>query len=146
MFLLFALSVTVLILHFLYNFKYGERNAAFAKFPTPKKKDLFRNSINTKTWTLTGIFQKIEQWHDDLGDIFLLTTHPFDCGTIFVSDPEVAEALSLHQPDRSRAISYKSLGRWIGHDGYFLSGGEQLKSRSKPIRHFFNPKFHEKVS
>jgi len=141
-----AVTVIVIMLYVFFKIKYRARNSAFAKFPTPRKRFLLHNSLEMVGLDFVGFFKTFEKFHRELGDVFLLTIHPFDCGTIFINDPVIAEVVSFHQPDRSRSIGYKALGRLIGSDGYFLTSGDKLKSRSKPIKHVVHSRFYEKVS
>lgn len=135
----------LLILFLLYQIKFGRRMALLSKFPSPKKKFLFHNTLEVLNLNLEEIFQKFQAWHKDLGDIFHITLHPFDCGIIMVTDPKIAEAVSLHQPDRSRSIFYESVARWIGTDGFFLLEEQRCKKRMKPISAKLGPKFYERV-
>lgn len=146
MFALIACVVIVLMVWILLHVKHRKRNLAFSKFPTPKKNFLIHNCLQMVGVNNARIIKRIEKWEQQLGEVFLFTIHPFDCGTIFISNPEIAEAVSLHQPDRTRSILYKSVGRWIGKDGFFLSTCEVSKKLLKPLLYNFNPKFHEKVN
>lgn len=144
--LLLSVLVIAPLLFILYQAKYGRRNKLYSKIPSPKKKFLLHNALEMLNLSLKGIFEKFHSWHNDLGDVFHITLNAFDCGIVFIVDPKIAEAVSLHQPDRSRSILYRSLSRWIGDDGFFLSEEKRLKNRMKSINAVFNPKFHERVS
>lgn len=137
----------ILLLSVLYKVKYSRRNILLSKIPSPNKMFLLHNSSKLAgKSSLIALFKLIEEWHHELGDVFQITLHPFDCGTIIVSDAKIAEALSNHQPDRSRCRSYEGLSRWIGVNGLFLSSGRQLKQRMKPLANVLNPKFIQLVS
>lgn len=140
-----VLSAIMLFLLLLYQVVHSRRNLLFSKIPSPKKRFLLHNTLDLLAVNLEDLFKKFEQWHDELGQIYHLTLHPFDCGIFFIGDAKIAEALSLHQPDRSRALAYISVSRWIGADGFLLSSGNQMKNRMKPILNIFTPKSYQRV-
>jgi hypothetical protein len=145
MFAFCACFVIVMMLYVLYQIKYRKRNEAFATFPTMKKRLLIHNSLEIAGLSLSAIMKKVEVWQRELGEVFLITTNPFDCGTIIVNDPVIAEAVSFHRPDRSNAILYKSTTRWIGKDGFFFAPPKLAAALQKPLWNALSPKNLEKV-
>lgn len=146
--MLIAISLCLAIVSTLYIFylrKYGRRIYLFSKIPSPNKKFLLHNSLEFLNISLEDLFKKFQSWHDELGSIYHISVHPFDCGVFFVGDAKVAEALSLHQPDRSRSKTYVAVSRWIGADGFLLSPIDQIKSKMKPVMGGLTPKFYERV-
>lgn len=133
-------------LYVLYLLKYGRRIYLFSRIPSPKKKFLFHNALEFLNITLEDLFKKFQRWHDEHGLIYHISVHPFDCGVFFVGDAKIAEALSLHQPDRSRSKTYVAVSRWIGADGFLLSPVDQIKSKMKPVMGGLSPKFYERVT
>jgi cytochrome P450 len=126
----------------------SKRNRGFdsSNIPSPKKSLFLHNAFEVLGLDLNGLFKKFESWFNELGDVYHVTFHPFDCGTVFVADYKVAEVLSLHQPDRTRSLMYKPLSRWIGENGLFLTGGSHQKMRMKMIANAFSPKYHDKYT
>jgi hypothetical protein len=144
MFTLIACLVVALLGYFLYNFAYRDKIAAFATFPTLERFFLLHNTLSLLSITPESLFDTLENWQRMLGEVFLITINPFHCGFVLVNDPVVAEAVSLHQPDRSRSFLYLPLAEWIG-DGFFLSRSEKSKKLMKPLWLAFNPKNHDRV-
>jgi cytochrome P450 len=134
-------ALLIIALFLLFRIK---KYSLISQIPSSKKKFLLHNTFELLGLERCELFKKLESLHADLGDIFHLTFHPFDCGTIFIADYEIAKALSLHQPDRSRSSLYKSLSRWIGSNGLFLASGHQQKSRLKFVLFLLGPKFYPK--
>lgn len=139
-------AVVVVVLFLLYQIKYYRRNKLLAQIPSPPKRFLVHNAFDIAGRDLAEIFKTFETWHDDLGDVFQITLHPFDDGVIFISDVKIAEALSMHQPDRKGSMIYTAISRWIGANGFFLESGIKMKTRLKPLMNVFNPKHFERVS
>lgn len=138
--------VIVLLLYVFSRLNFSRRDKLFSKIPSPPKWFLLHNAPNVFGLSTDELFEKFNGWYNEFGDIFHITLHAFDDGTIFVADSKIAEALSLHQTDRKRALLYKPLSRWIGRNGFFLSKGDALKSRVKIIAPVFNPKMFDRVS
>lgn len=143
---LLSALIIIPVLYLLYQWKYGRRIELFSRIPSPKKKFLIGNSMDFIGKTMEDYFEQFQNWHRDLGEVFHMTFHPFSCGFIFVTDPKIAEAVSVHQPDRSRCLFYQSLSRWIGLDGFFLLPDTKAKIRLKHVANVYNPKFYEKAS
>lgn len=135
-----------LLVFVLYRVKYSRRDKLYAKIPSPRKAFLLHNTPAIYRLSTDELFRTLHKWHSELGDVFHITLHKFDDGLIFVSDPKIAEVLSTHQPERSKALLYKPLSRWIGRNGFFLSKGEMLKNKMKIIANVFNVKMYERVS
>lgn len=133
-------------LSLLYQVLFRRNNILLSKIPSPKKKFLLHNTFDFLGSNLEQLFKKFEAWHDDLGQIYHVTFHPFDRGSFFVGDAKIAEALSLHQPDRSRAFVYKAISRWIGANGFLLSPVEQIKNKIKPVLGGLTPKYYQRVN
>ena len=144
MFAFVACSAIFLLAYVLHHVTFRRRNAAFATLPTKDKYFIMHNSMSLFDVTMTNFIDKVEEWQSKLGEVFLVSLHPFHCGVVHVNDPVVAEAVSLHQPDRSRAFVYKILSQWIGR-GFFLSSLERSKKLQKPLWLAFNPKNYHKV-
>lgn len=138
--------VILLLIFVYYRVKFNRKINLFAKIPSPPKTFLLHNTPQMLGLSTTKLLEKITTWHQELGDVFHIKLHTFDDGMIVVADTKIAEALSLHQPDRNRAKIYRPLSRWIGKNGFFLSKGEQLKARLKVISQVINQKMHERVS
>lgn len=128
MFLL-TVALFLTIIYALYKVKFSKRDAAWATFPKPKSVWLFHNSLDVIGLNSSDVMTKVLKWHDDLGDVFLMVQSPFDCGTVFVADPDIAEAISFHQQDRSRSTAYEFLTKWVGRDSIF--SGSLSRSRQK---------------
>jgi hypothetical protein len=144
---MFLTSVCVLLVFLIWTFlriKTSRRNFLLSKIPSPKKIWLFHNTFEIVGLKKCELFKKLETLKTSFGDVFHLTFHPFDCGTIFVTDYETLKVLSLHQPDRTRSVYYKSISRWVGLNGLFLAGGNHQKSRLKFIVFLLGSKFHHK--
>lgn len=144
MFLTVAL-ISLALVSLIYQLKYNRRNVLLSKIPSPKKKVFSHNALEFYGLNAEEIFDKLLLLHRDLGDVFHVTFHPFDDGIVVIADPDIAETLSNHQPDRSRSIIYKALSRWIGTAGFFLSPEPKLRALMKPINRLFHPKFIERV-
>lgn len=145
MFAPLAYLLVALLSYLLFYVTYRRRNSAFATFPTLKKHFMVHNIFSVLPLTLENLLVKMSKWQTKLGEVFLITVHPFHCGIAFVNDPVIAEAVSLHQPDRSRTLVYSTLAPWIG-DGFFLSPLEKSKKLLKPLWVAFNAKNHPRVS
>lgn len=117
----------------------------FAKIPSPPKTFLLQNTPEIFGLSTDELFKKFNSWYHELGDVFHMKLHAFDDGTIFIADSKIAEALSMHQPERSKAMLYRPLSRWIGRNGFFLAKGDQLKGRVKIISNVFSPKMFDRV-
>jgi hypothetical protein len=122
--LLFLLSVLTLVV--LYKIKFSARDAAWLTFPRLGNNFLhslpyicFLNPNNT--------IQKVIQWHEKLGEVFLMTKHAFDSGKIFVSDPKIAQEISFHDPKRLFSSSYVSLVPWLGSTGFIQENWTRSK-------------------
>jgi hypothetical protein len=145
MFLTSFFVALILVLLVWYRIKTSRRDYLLSRIPSPKKNLIFHNALEVLGLDLNGIFKKFESWYHELGDVFHVTFHQFDCGTVFIADHKIADVLSLSAPDRTRSIMYKPLARWIGNDGFFLSSGNRLKTRMKMIANAFSPRFSQKV-
>lgn len=145
MFVISLVALIPLILLLLYQMSFYRRNKFLSKIPSPKKTALLHNSWDLIGISLSQVFQQLESWHTQLGDVFHITLHPFDDATIFIADGKLAEALSSHQPDRTESLLYKALKRWIGSNGFFMASGSQAKARMKPVLNVFQPKFVDTV-
>lgn len=106
---------------------------------------LIHNCLALAGLNMSALLRKLIEWQQEIGEVFLITAHPFDSGAVVVSDPVIAEAVSFHQPDRTRTFIYKSLSRWIGTEGFFLAPTERSKVLLKPIWKAFNLKNLDKV-
>ena len=137
--------VIILLIFVFYRVKFSRREKLFAKIPSPKKTFFLHNTPQIFGLTTDKVFEKFKDFHSELGDVFHITLHTFDDGTIVVADTKIAEALSSHQPERSRGMLYKALSRWIGRNGFFLSKGENLKNKMKLLSSVFSPKMYERV-
>ena len=135
-----------LLIFLLYRVKFSRRDKLFAKIPSPRKTFLLHNAPQVFGLSADELFQKFNNWHNQLGDVFHITLHKFDNGTVFIADTKIAEVLLMHQTDRKSSTLYKALSRWIGKTGFFLSKGENLKNRIKLMSSVFNPKMYERVS
>ena len=144
--LFLLVSVILFLLFVVYRVMFGRRDKLFSKIPSPRKSFFLHNTPQIVGLSTDKLLEKFNSWHYELGDVYHFTLHTFDAGTIVVADTKIAEALSLHQPERSKAILYKALSRWIGKNGFFLSKGENLKFRMKIISKVFSPKMFERVS
>lgn len=142
MFLQIALLLVAVAFYLRY--KYNHLYELHSTIPSPKKLFLLHNVLQFWNVGLEDVFRKTERWQNDLGDVFHFTLFPLDAGTFIVSDVKVAEALSLHKPDRSGSKNYQALSRWIGK-GFFVSPAKQLKSRMKPFGNVTQPKFYAEV-
>lgn len=142
MFLQIALILFAIAAYF--RFKYNRLFELQSKIPSPKKRLLFHNVLEFWNVGLEEVFRKFELWQHELGDVFHFTLYPLDAGSYIISDVKIAEALSLHKPDRSGSKNYEALSRWIGK-GFFLSAGKQLKTRMKPFGNVTQPKFYYEV-
>lgn len=145
MFTVIVTSAVPILIVVIYWIKFARRDNMFSKIPSPKKNFLLHNAAEFLGVSVEEIFKKIEKWHKELGDVYHVTLHPLDCGMIVVADHNIAEALSLQQPDRHRSRFYEAISRWIGADGYFLSPEKELKNQIKPILMATNPKLNERV-
>lgn len=145
MFMFSALVVIATLSYVAYLVVYREKFRAFAQFPTPKKHFILGNSLEMMGVDNTSLLKRLQRWEKNLGEVFLFTIHPFDDGIVFISDPVIAETVSLHQPDRTRVSIYKSVARWIGHRGFFMAPTELSKMYMKPIYHQFHPKYYDRV-
>jgi hypothetical protein len=125
------LALCILLILMLYEVKFSIRDAAWSTIPKPKQVFLLNNSLDLLGLNSQEILTRLVDWHRQLGEVFMFIKHPFDCGTVVVSDPLIAEALSYHQPDRSRSFAYDFLSRWIGKDTLFLGSGARLKQKLK---------------
>lgn len=101
-FAIFVLSITIFI-----RFKYSRRFELLAKIPSPKKRFLLHNVLEFWDVGLEKVFKNFEKWQKEYGDVFHFTLYPLDAGTFIVCDVKIAEALSLHKPDRSRSKNYE---------------------------------------
>jgi hypothetical protein len=142
MFVIVFCVISVYLVCILLNLK-TNRGFASSNIPSPKKISVLHNCLDVYGLNLNGFFKKFEQLHEECGDVFHLTFHAFDCGTIFVANYEVANVLSHHAPYRTDVSMYQQLSRWIGTDGFFLAAGNQKKIRMKFMMPFFNKKFHQ---
>jgi hypothetical protein len=139
--------VLILLYNIWYNKKFGERDVAFENFPTPKKQFLLHNLLAFFDESRYDILPKFKKWHKELGNVFLITFHPFDCGCVIVADHNVAEVISNHQTNRNQSRTYTPLNRWIGDNGYLMTGGNQWKVLMKPVTaSLYYPKNIERVS
>jgi hypothetical protein len=144
--LLFTIVLGSLVACMLYKVKFSRRDLARSTFPQPRSLPLLHNSLEFISVKSHEVMKKFMQWHDELGEVFLFVKSPFDCGTVVVSDPVIAEVLSFHQPDRSRSSSYNFLSQWIGKDTLFLSSGNRLKQKQKIALVMLKPKYFPKVT
>lgn len=145
MILFVAAFVVLLSVVAIYWINFARRDELLSKISSPRKHFLLHNAMEFLGVSLEDVFKKIERWHEEIGEVFHVTLHPFDCGMIVVANPRIAEAISIHQPDRHRSRFYEAIARWIGATGYFLSREKQLKSQIKPMMMATNPKFNERV-
>jgi hypothetical protein len=110
---LFLLSVLVLLFVW-YRIKFSARDAAWLTFP--RLGNNFWHSIPYAfDMNPDNFLKKIMQWHEELGEVFLVTKHAFDSGTIHVADPEIAQKISFHQSKRLPSIPYIPLTPWVGN-------------------------------
>jgi hypothetical protein len=135
-----------LIACMIYKVKFSRRDFARSTFPQPRSLPLLHNSLEFIGIKSDEIMTKFMQWHDELGEVFLFVKSPFDCGTVMVSDPVIAEVLSFHQPDRSRSSAYSFLSKWIGKDTIFLGSGNRLKQKQRIGLAMLNQKYFPRVS
>jgi hypothetical protein len=143
-FLTVALALLIVIL--VCKVKLSRRHVVWSTFPRPQGVPFLHNSLKLLGDRSKDMLGTLTQWRDELGEVFLITRHPFDCGFIVVSDPVVAEAISFHQPDRTRCVGYKALCPWIGENQSFLASGERLKQKIKLPRNALKPKMISSVS
>jgi hypothetical protein len=114
MFLL-LLSVLVLVIVW-YRIKFSARDAAWLTFP--RLGNFLLHSIPyVINLNSDNALNKLMQWHEDLGEVFLMTKHVFDSGTIIVADPEIAQEISFHQSKRLPSLPYVPLTPWLGYNG-----------------------------
>lgn len=144
--ILLFLLVTVLLLFVLYRVKFSRRDKLFSKIPSPPKIFLLHNTPQMFGLSSDKLLEKFSSWYHEFGDVFHITLHTFDDGMIVIADTKIAEVLSLSQPERSRALFYQPLSRWIGKNGFFLSKGDHLKNRMKIIAPVFSPKMFKRVN
>jgi hypothetical protein len=146
--MLYVIEVLFLVVfaYFWYKRKFGERDAAFVGFPTPNKRFLLHNMLEFFDPSLPEILMKFKKWQDELGDIYLLTLHPLDTGCVIIADHKIGETISFHQPNRFNTQTYKPLSRWVGDNGYLMSGGNRWKTLMKPVLNVYHPKNIERVS
>lgn len=138
--------VILLLLIVVYQVQYRKRNNLLAKIPSSRKKFLIHNTLELFGLTTDQLLVKFSDWHQELGDIFQFTLHPFDDGAIIVTDTKIAETLSWHQPDRTNSMLYKSLARWIGKNGLVLTSGKVQKNWMKIASTALHPSLFKKVS
>ena len=137
---MFFLTATLvsLIIFMICKVKLSKRHNAWATFPRPSGNLVLHNSLQLVGDKNKPLLETLTQWHDELGEVYLVTKSFFDCGTVVVADPAVAEAISLHQPDRTRSMFYTFLSDWIGKDGFFLTSTKSLKPKLNNILNAFN--------
>jgi hypothetical protein len=127
--ILFLLSVLVLLFVW-YKIKFSARDAAWLTFPR-----LGNNFLHSLPYAFSlnsdNALNKLMQWHEELGEVFLITRHAFDCGTIFVADPEIAQEISFHQSKRLPSLPYVPLTPWIGKNNGFAQ--EENCTRPKQV-------------
>lgn len=143
---IFAVFLVIALLLFVfYRVKCGRRIELFAKIPSPPKTLFLHNTPQMFRLPTEKLLKTFVSWHHTYGDVYHVTLHTFDDGIVVVADTKIAEALSQHQPERSKAMLYQPLSRWIGRNGFFLSKGEPLKGRMKMISNYFSPKMFDMV-
>jgi hypothetical protein len=130
---LITLALIILVLFVLYKVKFSARDAAWATLPRLRSKIMQLNYGFAELLELTheNSLEKLNEWQEQLGEVFLVVKHPFDCGTIFIADPVIAEAVSFHQPFRTLALPYLSMSKFLGTDSLFMTvePNERLKQK-----------------
>jgi hypothetical protein len=137
MFLLIA-ALTSVFLFVLCKVKFSRRDAAFATFPRPPRIPFFHNLFLVLGEAARNPLETASRVQSELGEVFLITSSIIDSGIVIVADPVVAEAVLLHQPERSRSLFYESIAQWIGKDGYFLSPEKREQKKIKIFIKFLN--------
>jgi hypothetical protein len=142
-----CLFIVIFFLFAAYKLKFSERDTAFASLPSPSKFFTFKNAVDFLRMDIFDfVFQKIQNYHRELGEVFLLNLHPFDCGLVVIADVDVAEKVSFHQPDRMRCFAYHTVAKLMG-EGLFLSS--QKMCNEVHYRHFkqymLNRSFEDEV-
>jgi hypothetical protein len=136
--LLLTLTLILLVLFVLYKFKYSARDAAFKTFPRLGGNFFLQSLPDLFSLTPENITDKLLKWHDDLGEVFLITKHILDKGVIYVSDSAIAEQISFLLPSRTVASPYIQLIPWIGSDaGYIFSEDSSKMKQLINILMFF---------
>lgn len=130
----------------LYKQKLHRRYTAWATFPSPRGLPIVNNLLEFIGERGKYPLQKVEKWRRELGEVYLVTIGAFDCGTVVVANPEVAEAILLHQPDRSRSSFYYYLFEWLGKESVFLTSNMKWKQTMKVVNHSLKHFCEDKVN
>jgi len=135
---LFVVSVISLIVW--YQLKYHKRNALFAKIPSPKKYPLIHNIPHFFGLDSVEVFNLLEKWHKQFGQVFHTTFDPFDAGFGVITNPKIVEAILTSHKNLDKSTDYNMLVRWLG-TGLLTSTGRKWHQRRKII----TPTFHFKI-
>lgn len=144
--MLLTLILILLVLFVLYKLKFSARDAAFKTFPRLGGNSFLQSLPDLLSLTPENGLDKFSNWHDDLGEVFLVTKHILDKGMIFVSDSAIAEKISFLLPSRTVASPYVQLIPWVGSDtGYIFSeDSSKMKQLIKILMFFMNrERLHE---
>jgi hypothetical protein len=135
--ILFVL-ISSLLLVILYKIKFFGRDASLSAFPRLGSNFLLHSLPHLFSLNTDNTLDKFTQWHEELGEVFLMTRHVFDRGLILVSDPEIAKKISFHQPNRPIATSYVPFTPWLGSgEGFILEENNTRSKQVLKVRTFF---------
>jgi cytochrome P450 family 4 len=123
-----------------YQVKYRHRNSILAKIPAPKKLPILHNALIFYGKSPKAIFDWFQEMSSTLGPVYVFTLEPFDDGTVFVSDPKVAEGILTSQKLLDKGFDYDLLKPWLG-TGLVVSTGKKWHQRRKIL----TPAFHFQV-
>jgi hypothetical protein len=107
--------------------KYRRHSKALDAFPMFEKQFLFAHIAYLGNYSAETFLKVTADWHQKLGNVFVIRVHEFDRGVIYVADPKIAEILANHQADRTEGLFYKGVAKTFGTGSFLSSNNKRMR-------------------